>query len=78
MLRWKDAPASEPVVPVGDDGIWYPKMDPHSFKEELGSICHCDILLPGCDDVHIRKLINDHKYTIISLFGGWKAKHVIH
>jgi hypothetical protein len=28
----------EPVVSVGDDGLWYPKVDPNSFEEELGSI----------------------------------------
>jgi hypothetical protein len=62
----------EPVVSVEDDGLWYPKVDPHSFKEELGSICHCDILLTGCEDGHLRKPINDHKHTVISLLGGWK------
>jgi hypothetical protein len=35
----------EPVVPVVDDGLCYPKMDPHSFEEVLGSICCCDTLL---------------------------------
>jgi hypothetical protein len=29
----------EPVVSVRDDGLWYPKVDPNSFEEELGSIC---------------------------------------
>jgi hypothetical protein len=52
-------------------------MDPHSFEEELGSICHCNILLIGGEDGHLLKLINDHKYTVISLLGGWKARHVI-
>jgi hypothetical protein len=56
----------------------FPKMDPHSFKEEIGSICHCDVLLAGCEDVHLRKLINDNKYTIIVVLGGRKARHVIH
>ena len=43
----------ELVVSVEDDGLWYPKMDPHSFEEELGSIfCH-DILLAGCEDDHL-------------------------
>jgi hypothetical protein len=53
-------------------------MDPHSFEEELGSIYQCDILLAGCEDGHLLKPINNHKYTIIDLLGGWKAKHVIH
>jgi hypothetical protein len=68
----------EPVVSVIDDGMWYPKMDPHSFKEDLGCICHCDILLTGCDDDHLRQPINDHKHTVISLLGGRQARHLIH
>jgi hypothetical protein len=56
----------------------FPKMDPHSFEEEIGSIYHCDVLLAGCEDVHLRKLINDNKYTIIVVLGGWRARHVIH
>jgi hypothetical protein len=68
----------EPDVSVGDDGLWYPKVDPHSFKEELGSICCCDILLTGCEDGHLRKSINDHKNIVISLLGGRQARHVIH
>jgi hypothetical protein len=51
-------------------------VDPHSFEEELGSICRCDILLAGSEDGHLRKPINDHKYAVISLLGGWKARHV--
>jgi hypothetical protein len=43
----------EPVVSVGDDGLWYPKVDPHSFEEELSSISRCDILLTGCEDGHL-------------------------
>jgi hypothetical protein len=53
-------------------------MDPNLFEEELGSICQCDVLLAGCEIGHLPKLINDNKYTIISLLGGWKARHVIH
>jgi hypothetical protein len=70
--------AEEPTVSVGDDGLWYPKVNPRSFKEYLGSICHCDILLTGCEDGHLRKPINDHKHTVISMLGGWKTRHVIH
>jgi hypothetical protein len=43
----------EPVVSIGDDGLWYPKVDPNLFKEELGSLCHCDIILTGCEDGHL-------------------------
>jgi hypothetical protein len=52
-------------------------MNPHSFEEKLGSICHCDAFV-GCEDGHLRKPINYHKYTIISLLGGWKARLVIY
>jgi hypothetical protein len=53
-------------------------MDPHSFEEELGSICHCYVLLVCCENGHLQKPINDHKYTIIDFLGGRKARHVIH
>jgi hypothetical protein len=59
----------EPAVSVRDDGLWYPKVDPHLFEEELSSIYRCDILLTGCEDGHLGKPINDHKHTVISLFG---------
>jgi hypothetical protein len=58
--------------------MWYPKMNPHSFEEDIGSICCCDVLIVGCEDGNLRKPINDHKYTVIALLGGWKAKHLIH
>jgi hypothetical protein len=53
-------------------------VDPKSFEEELGSIYHCDFPLVGCEDGHLRKPINDHKYIVISLLGGRKDRHVIH
>jgi hypothetical protein len=53
-------------------------MDPHTFEEELGITSCCDALLAGCEDGHLRKPINYHKYTIISLLGGWKDIHAIH
>jgi hypothetical protein len=68
----------EHVVLIKDDGLWYPKMDPHSFEEDLGSIYDCDALLASREDGHLRKPINYHKYTIISLLGGRKSRHVIH
>jgi hypothetical protein len=52
-------------------------MEPHSFEEEIGSIFFYDILLTGCEDCHLRKPINDYKYTVIALLGGQKARHVI-
>jgi hypothetical protein len=60
----------ELVVSIGDDGLWYPKVNPNSFEEELGSIFRCDILLKGCEDGHLRKPINDHKHAAISMLGG--------
>jgi hypothetical protein len=53
-------------------------MDPHSFEEEVGSICCCDALLTGCDNGHLRKSINHHKYIIFTMLGGRRAIHVIH
>jgi hypothetical protein len=53
-------------------------MESHLLKEELGSICHCDVLLVGYEDGHLRKPINEHKYTTISMLGRWKERHVIH
>jgi hypothetical protein len=58
--------------------MWYPKMNPHSFKEEIGSICHCDALLENYEDGQLQNLINYQKYRIISFLGGWKVRHVIH
>jgi hypothetical protein len=58
--------------------LWYAKINPHSFKEELGSICPYDVPLANCEDGHIQKPINEHKYTIIAFLGGRKARHVIH
>jgi hypothetical protein len=68
----------EPTILVGDDGMWYPEVDPHSFEEDIHSIYRCDIILTDCEDGRFQKLINNHKHTIISLLGGWKDRHVIH
>jgi hypothetical protein len=43
----------EPTISIGDDGMWYPKVDPHTFEEYLGNICRCYILLAGCEDCHL-------------------------
>jgi hypothetical protein len=68
----------EPTVLVEDDGMWYIKVKPNSFEEDLDSIHRYGILLTGCEDDHLRKLINDHKHTIISVLGGRQTRHVIH
>jgi hypothetical protein len=60
------------------NGLWYPKVDPHSFEEYIGNTFCCDILLAGCEDGHLQKSINDHKYRVISFLGGRQAKDVIH
>jgi hypothetical protein len=53
-------------------------MNPHSFREDLGSIYHCDIILTSSEDGYLQKPINDHKDAFIVVFGGRKARHVIH
>jgi hypothetical protein len=77
-LETRPKGVDEPAISVEDDGLWYPKVDPKLFKGELGSICCCDILLTGCEDGHLRKPINDHKHTVIFVFGGRQTRHVIH
>jgi len=59
--------------------IWYnglrdPKMYPHSFKEEFGSVLYCDTLLTYCQYNHLRKFVHDHKYTIITMFGRRESR----
>ena len=53
-------------------------MYPDSFKEELGNGLCCDALLAGSHDLHLGKVINNHKDTVISTLGGWEARHVVH
>jgi hypothetical protein len=53
-------------------------MYPDSFKEEFGSGLCCDVLLAGNQNRHLRKAINNHKNTVISLLGGQEAQHVVH
>lgn len=47
-------------------------------NEEFGSGFCCDTLLVGCQNGHLRESVDDHENTLISLFGGRKAQHVIH
>jgi hypothetical protein len=63
----------EPVVLVGYDGLWYPKVHPNLFEEDLGSIGHCDSLLTSCEDGHLQKPIKDHKHAVIFVFGDRKT-----
>jgi hypothetical protein len=53
-------------------------MYPDLFKEELGSDLGCDVLLAGNQNLHIRKVINNNKNTVISPLGGQEARHVVH
>jgi hypothetical protein len=53
-------------------------MYPDSFKEELGSGLYCDALLAGDQNRHLRKVIHNHKNTVISPLGGQEAQHVVH
>jgi hypothetical protein len=48
-------------------------MYPQSFKEDLGSGLCYDALLARRHNRHLGKAINNHKNTVISLLGGWKA-----
>jgi hypothetical protein len=67
----------ELVVLVGYDGVWYPKVEPHSFEEEIGTNFRYDFLISSCEDGHLRKPINDQKYAAISFLSGRQARHVI-
>ena len=49
-----------------------------SFKEELGSGLCYDALLPGNQNRHLGKAMNNHKNAVISPLGGWEARHVVH
>jgi hypothetical protein len=54
-------------------GLWDSKMYPESFKEEIGSGLCFDSLLAGGQKHHLRKMINNHKNTVISPLGGQEA-----
>jgi hypothetical protein len=45
----------------------------HTRPKNIGSGLHCDILITGCGDGHLRKPINHHKKTFISFLGSRKA-----
>jgi hypothetical protein len=77
-LETRPKGVDELIVSVIDEGLWYPKVEPNSFKGEFGSIYCCDILLTSCEDGHLRKLINDHKHIVIFMLGGRQTRHVIH
>jgi hypothetical protein len=45
-------------------------MYPDSLKEELGSGFYYDALLAGNHNLHLRKVINNHKNKVISPLDG--------
>lgn len=53
-------------------------MNPKMLQEELSVGIDCDTLLAGCQNGHLRELINNHKYTVIPILGLRKTLHVIH
>jgi hypothetical protein len=53
-------------------------MYPDSFKEDLGSGLYCDALLAGGQNLHLRKVIHNHKNIFIAPLGGQEARHVVH
>ena len=63
----------ESAIPIWNDGLWDPKVYPHSFKEEFNSGFCCDILLADRHNGHFRELVDDHKNTVISMLSGRKA-----
>ena len=58
------------TIPIWDNGLWDSKVYLDSFKEELSSGLYCDALLAGNQNRHLRKSINNHKNTVVSLLGG--------
>jgi hypothetical protein len=52
-------------------------MNPKMFKEHLSSGLNGGTLLSCYQDGHLRKPINDHKYTIITMLGRRWTRHVM-
>ena len=68
----------EYFVPIWDNGLWDPKVYPHSLKEKLSIVLYCDTLLAGCHDGYLREFFDDHKNAIVAMFSRRKAPRVIH
>jgi len=49
-------------------------MNPHSFKEEFGNVLFYDTFLVGYQYSHLRKYIDNQKYTVIIVLGGREAR----
>jgi hypothetical protein len=57
--------AQEYTISIGDNSLWYPKMNPNMCEEELGGGLDFDALLAGRQNCHLRESINNHEDTII-------------
>ena len=44
-------------------------MNPYILKEDLGHGLSCDSILAGCQNGHLRELINNHKNVVIAMLG---------
>ena len=44
-------------------------MNPNMCEEDLGGGLGCVSLLAGCQNFHLRELINDHEDTVIPMLG---------
>lgn len=53
-------------------------MYPHLFEKDFSSVLYYDTLLAGCQYVHLREFVHDHKYTVTTMFGGREAKQIVH
>jgi hypothetical protein len=42
-------------------------MNPNSLEEELGNGFYYDTFLVGCQDGHLRELVNKNKYIIVTM-----------
>jgi hypothetical protein len=47
-----------------------PKCTHTCSKKSLDNGLDCDTLLAGDQNGHLRELINNHEYTVISMLGG--------
>ncbi len=65
------------AIPIWDNGLWDPKVYPHSLKEELNSGLYCDTLLAGCHDGHLRESIDDNENAIVAVLSRRKARNII-
>ena len=58
-------------MPIGNDFLWEAEMKPYMLKEDLGCGLSYDSLLVSFQNGHLRKLINNHKNTVVVMICGW-------